>query len=63
MLKDAAVGLLASRLFATCCGLIFVGNGLTYACFWQVDKRLVVHGASERITLPLELFVTTIWLF
>ena len=44
--------LLASRLFVTCCGLIFVGHRLSYACFGQVHKELVVLGATKRIRLP-----------
>ena len=41
-----------SRLFATCCGLIFVGHGLSYACFRQVYKGMVLINAIERIRLP-----------
>ena len=40
------------RLFATCCGLLLVGYGLSYACFGQVCKGLVVLGAAKRIRLP-----------
>ena len=54
--------LLASRLFVLCCGLISIGHGLSYTCFGWVLKGLLVFGTTERITLPLELFATTIWL-
>ena len=63
MLKDAMVGLLASRLFVSCGGLISIGNGLSCTCFGRVFKGLLVFSAAERITLPLELFATKIWLF
>ena len=53
--------LLASRLFVLCCGLISIGHGLSYICFGWVHKGLLVLGAAECITLPLELFSTTIW--
>ena len=46
---------LASRLFDTCYGLLFVGHRLSYVCFRQFCKGLVVLGATERIKLP---FVT-----
>ena len=52
MLKDAIAGFVASRLFATCCSLIFAGHGLNYICFRQVHKGLVVLGAAEHIRLP-----------
>ena len=55
--------LLASRLFATCCGLISVGHGLSHICFGQVCKGLLVFGAAECNTLPLELFVRQSGLF
>ena len=61
-MKDLWWAFLASKLFATCCGLVSVGRGLSYACFGQVCKGLLVFGAEERIILPLELFVMTIWL-
>ena len=51
---------LASRLFVLCCGLIPIGHGLSFTCFGRVLKGLLVFGAAERITLPLELFATTI---
>ena len=59
MLKWA---LLASRLFVLCCGSISIRHGLSYTCFRQVCKGLLVICAIERITLPLELFSMTIWL-
>ena len=62
MLRDALVGLLASGLFDTCCGLMFVGYRLSYICFRQVHKGLLVSGTIERIKLPLELFIMTIWI-
>ena len=43
---------LASKLFTKCYGLISIGNGLSYACFRQVRKELVIFSAAERITLP-----------
>ena len=54
--------LLVSRLFTTCSGLISVGHGLSYISFRRVCKGLLVFGATERITIPLELVTTTIWL-
>ena len=54
--------LLVSRLFASCCGLISIGHGISYTSFGRVHKGLLVFGAAERIILPLELFATTIWL-
>ena len=54
--------LLVSRLFASCCGLISIGHGLSYTCFGWVHKGLLVFGTTECITLPLELFAMTIWL-
>ena len=44
------------------CGLISIGHGLSFMCFGWVLKELLVFGAAERITLPLELFAMTIWL-
>ena len=49
--------LLASRLFVLCCELLSIGHGLSYTCFGRVREGLLVFGAAERITLPLELFV------
>ena len=43
---------LASKLFATCCGLIFIGNGFCYIYLRQVCKVLGVLGAAECIQLP-----------
>ena len=40
-----------SRIFTTCCGLVFVGHGLSYACFGQVCKGLVVLGIVKHIRL------------
>ena len=40
-----------SRLFAPCCGLVFVGHRLSYACFGQVCRGLVVLGTIEHIRL------------
>ena len=54
--------LLASKLFVLCCGLVSIGYGLSYTYFGWVCKGLLVFGAAKCITLPLELFVTTIWL-
>ena len=54
--------LLASRLFDSYSGLISIGHGLSYTCFGWVHKGLLVFGAAERITLPLELFAMIIWL-
>ena len=51
---------LASRLFVLCCGLSSIGHGLSFMCFGQVLKGLLVFGAAECITLPLELSTTTI---
>ena len=52
MFKDAVVGLLASRLYILCCGMISIGNGLSYKCFGQVYKGLLVFSAAECITYP-----------
>ena len=52
--------MLASRLFVLCCRLVSIGHGLSFTCFGQVLKGLLVFGAAERITLPLELFAMTI---
>ena len=46
--------LLVSRLFPTLCGLIFVGHRLSYECFGQVCKGLVVLSAIEHIKLPFK---------
>ena len=54
--------LLASKLLVTCCGLISVGYELSYICFGRVYKGFLLFGTAERITLPLELFVMTMWL-
>ena len=56
MLKDAAMGYISVQTVYLCCGLISIGYGLSFMCFGQVFKGLLVFGASERITLPLELF-------
>ena len=49
MLQQA---LFASRLFATCYRLLFVGYGLSYACFRRVCKGLEVLCTTEHIRLP-----------
>ena len=61
-MKDATVGLLASRLFFLYYGLISIGYGLSYTCFGWVRKGLLEFSAAEHITLPFELFVMIIWL-
>ena len=38
-----------------------MGHGISYTCFGRVRKGLLVFGATERITLPLELFAIKIW--
>ena len=62
MLKDAMTGLIASRLFVSCCWLISIGHGLSFIYFGWYHKGLLVFGTEKRITLALELFATTIWL-
>ena len=52
MLKDAAVGFVGIQTVCYLLWLIFVGHGLSYACFGQVHKGLVVFGTVERIRLP-----------
>ena len=61
MLKDAAMGYISVQ---TVCLVLRadLGHGLSFTCFGQVLKGLLVFGAAERITLPLELFAMTIGL-
>ena len=62
MLKDAAMGYVSIQTVCLSCGLISIGHGLSFMCFGLVLKGLLVFGIAERITLPLELFATTIGL-
>ena len=62
MLKDAATGYISVQSVYLSCGLISIGHGLSFTCFGRVLKGLLVFGTAERITLPLELFGTTIGL-
>ena len=62
MLKDAAMGYVSIQTIFLCCRLISTWHELSFTCFRQVLKGLLVFGAAERITLPLELFATTIGL-
>ena len=62
MLKDATVGYISVQTVCSSCGLISIGIGLSFTYFGWVLKGLLVFGAVERITLPLELFATTIGL-
>ena len=50
MLKGATVGLLMSKLFATCWGMLFQVFRLGYLCLGQVPLGLV-SGAAVRISL------------
>ena len=52
--------MLASRLFVLCCGLISTGYVLSFTCIKRVLKGLLVFGTTEHITLPLELFSTSV---
>ena len=54
------IGYVSIRTVCLCCGLISIGHGLSFMCFRQVLKGLLVLGAAERITLPLELFASII---
>ena len=62
MLKDAATGYISVQTVCLCCRLISIGHGLSFICFGWVLKGLLVFGAAEHITLPLELFAMTITL-
>ena len=57
-----ATGYISIQTVCLCCGLISIGHGLSFTCFGWVLKGLLVFGAVEHITLPLELFATTIGL-
>ena len=59
MLKDAVMGYISIQTVCLICGLISIGHGLSFMYFGWVLKGLLVFGAAERITLPLELFTTT----
>ena len=56
LLKDTATGYISIQTICLSCGLISIGHGLSFTCFGWVLKGLLVFGAAERITLPLELF-------
>ena len=60
VLKDAAMGYISVQTVCLCCRLISIEHGLSFTCFRWVLKGLLVFGAAERITLPLELFAMTI---
>ena len=60
MLKDAVVGYVSIQTVCLSYRLISIGHGLSFTCFGQVLKGLVVFGTTERITLPLKLLATTI---
>ena len=62
MLKDAAMGFVSIQTVCLSCGLISKGHGLSFTYFGWVLKGLLVFGATECITLPLELFSMTIGL-
>ena len=40
LLKDAMASLFASRLFGTCCGMLFLAYGLGYAYLGRVCKGI-----------------------
>ena len=61
MLKDTMMGYISIQT-VLCCRLISIGHGLSFTCFRWVLKGLLVFGTAEQITLPLELFMTTIGL-
>ena len=60
MLKDAVNGYVSIQTVCLSCGLISIGHGLSFTCFGRFLKGLLVFGVAKRITLPLELFTTTI---
>ena len=62
LLKDAMMGYVSVQTVCLSCGLISIGHGLSFTCFGRVLKGFLVFGTAERITLPLELFATTIGL-
>ena len=62
MLKDAVMGYVSIQTVCLSCGLISLGHGLSFMCFKRGLKGLLVFGTAECITLPLELFATTIGL-
>ena len=62
MLKDATTGYLSIQNVCLSYGLISIGHGLSFTYFRQVLKGLLVFSTAEHITLPLELFATTIGL-
>ena len=62
MLKDAATGYISIQTVCLSYGLTSIGHGLSLMCFGRVLKEFLVFGAAERITIPLELFATTIGL-
>ena len=62
MLKDAMMGYVSIQTVCLSCGLTSMGHQLSFMCFGQVFKGLLVFGTTERITLPLELFAMTIGL-
>ena len=62
ILKDTAMGYISIQTICLSCGLISTGHGYSFTCFGRVFKGLLVFGTAERITLPWELFATTIGL-
>ena len=60
MLKDTTMGYFSIQSVCLCCRLISIGHGLSFTCYKRVLKGSLVFGAAECITLPLELFATTI---
>ena len=62
LLKDAAMGYVSIQTFCLSCGLFSIGHGLSFTCFGWVLKGLLVFSTAQHITLPLELFATTIGL-
>ena len=56
------MGFVSIQTVFLCSGLISTGHGLSFTSFRRVLKGLLVFGAAERITRPLELFATTIGL-
>ena len=54
-MKDAIVGLFITTLFATCCGMLFVGMDLAMHVSGKFAKGLIVSGTIERIRLPCPL--------
>ena len=56
------MGYVSIQTICLSCGLISTGHGHSFTCFGRVLKELLVFGTAERITLPWELFATTIGL-